>query len=107
MIVGDAFNHGESVQDLCEHFHVQADTILDHLARYLMAGNRLNRTTDLLSFSHLDPDQQVQVFQAFAETGTSQLKPIFDKLNRTVSYDELKILRMCHLANEPEGTQDQ
>jgi len=98
MIVGEAFNRGESIAELCDHFHVQPGIILDHLSRYLMAGNSLKRTEDLLSFSTLAPDQQAAACQAFEESGTNLLKPIFDKLNGTVNYDQLKIMRICYLA---------
>ncbi len=101
MIVSEAFNNGESIQELCDRFMVQPATILDHLARYVMAGNKLKRGTDLLAFSTLTPDQQAGVFEAFTDLGTDLLKPIFDKMNGTVTYDELKILRLCYLAEGP------
>jgi hypothetical protein len=40
-LVAEAFNAGESVQSLMEVYGVKAGTILDHLMRYLNAGNRL------------------------------------------------------------------
>jgi ATP-dependent DNA helicase RecQ len=97
VIVAEAYNSGESIQDLMSRYKVQAGTILDHLARYAMAGNTLKNIHDLLSFSSLSPNQQQMAFDAFNELGTDYLKPIFDKLNGTVNYDELKILRLCYL----------
>ena len=106
MIVSEAFVNGETIQDLCARFMVQPATILDHLARYVMAGNKLTRSSDLLAFSSLTPAQQASVVEAFTELGTDYLKPVFDKLNGTVNYDELKIMRLCHLAERSTGPQD-
>jgi len=71
-----------------------------------MAGNKLTRSSDLLAFSSLTPAQQASVVEAFTELGTDYLKPVFDKLNGTVNYDELKIMRLCHLAERSTGPQD-
>jgi hypothetical protein len=81
-------------------YRVQAGTILDHLARYVMAGNVLENTHDLLALSSLSPDQQQTVFEAFDELGTEYLRPTYDKLNGAASYEELKILRLCYLGQK-------
>jgi ATP-dependent DNA helicase RecQ len=97
VMVAEAFNAGESVTGLMEHYHVTAGTILDHLARYAEAGQPLRHAEELLSFSSASPDQQSAAFAAFDELGTALLKPVFDRLNGTINYDELKILRLCFL----------
>ena len=79
-------------------YSVTVGTILDHLARYLSAGNTLRKDSDLQSLSSASPDQQQAVFAAFDELSPSyQLKPIFDKMNGVLNYDELKILRLLYL----------
>jgi len=50
--------------------------------------------------SNLSPDQQMAVFKAFDILGSDMLKPVYDKLNGTVNYDELRILRLCYLCEE-------
>jgi ATP-dependent DNA helicase RecQ len=107
MLVGEAYNRGESIQELCDRFQVQPGTILDHLARYQLAGETLERTADLMSFSSLAPEDQAAVFLAFDELGPTLLKPIFDKLNGTVNYDELKILRICYLSGQAKKSSAQ
>jgi hypothetical protein len=100
-MVAEAFNAGESVTALMERYHVTAGTILDHLARYAEAGHSLRRAEELLALSSASPDQQAAAFAAFDELGTALLKPVFDRLNGTINYDELKILRLCFL--NPNG----
>jgi len=98
VMVAEAFNADESVTDLMERYHVKAATILDHLTRYIEAGNTIRRAGELLAFSSASPDQQASAFAAFEEIGTALLKPVFDRLNGALNYDELKILRLCFLS---------
>ena len=97
-MVAEAFNAGESVTALMERYHVTAGTILDHLARYIEAGNTIRHAEELLALSSASPDQQAAAFAAFDELGTAMLRPVFDKLNGTLNYDELRILRLCFLS---------
>ena len=97
MAVGEAYNAGESLENLMARYGVTADTVLNHLARFIMAGNPLRSAEDLIALSKLTPDQQQKVFIAFDELGSDMLKPVHEKLNATINYDELKILRLCYL----------
>ena len=98
--VGEAYNAGESLENLMTRYGVTADTILNHLARFIQAGNPLRSAEDLISLSNLSPDQQMAVFKAFDHMGPDMLKPVYDKLNGTVNYDELRILRLCYLCEK-------
>jgi ATP-dependent DNA helicase RecQ len=98
--VGEAYNAGETIEALMVRYNVSADTILNHLTKFMTAGNPLRSSGDLLSLSKLSPDQQQKVFQAFDELGADMLKPIHEKLNGTINYDELKILRLCYLCEK-------
>jgi len=97
MAVGEAYNAGESIDSLTARYAVTADTILNHLARFIQAGNPLRSAKDLIALSKLSPSEQQKVFAAFDELGSDMLKPIHEKLNATINYDELKILRLCYL----------
>jgi len=100
MAVAEAYNAGESIQNLMKRYDVSADTILNHLARFIMAGNPLRSAEDLIALSNLSPDQQLAVFKAFDQMGADMLKPVYEKFNGTVNYDELRILRLCYLCEE-------
>jgi hypothetical protein len=45
-------------------------------------------------------EQRVAAFAAFDELGPALLKPVFDKLNGTVNYDDLKTLRLLYLIDQ-------
>jgi ATP-dependent DNA helicase RecQ len=100
VMVAEAFNAGESLATLMERYHVVAGTILNHLARYLEAGQKLRPSEEILALSCASPDQQAAAFTAFDELGTALLKPVFDKLNGAINYEELKILRICYLSRD-------
>jgi ATP-dependent DNA helicase RecQ len=100
--VAETFNRGESLAGLMERYQVTAGTILGHLVRYVEAGNKLRYSEEVLALSSASPDQQAAAFAAFEEMGTALLKPSFDKLNGSLNYDELKILKLCYLSRETE-----
>jgi ATP-dependent DNA helicase RecQ len=96
-VIAEAFNNGATIQDLMNQYGFVAGTILDHLMKFIMAGNRLSNGESLQALTSATPDQQQAAFAAFDELSPAYLKPVFDKLNGTLSYDELKILRMLYL----------
>ncbi len=104
IVVGEAYNAGQTIEALRDHFQVQLGTILDHLTRYALEGNPLRdgeggspRASFLVLLS-LPAEQQAAALKAFEELGVERLKPVFDRLNGAVSYEELKILRLHHLS---------
>jgi hypothetical protein len=95
--VGEAYNAGDTIQSLMERYHVTAGTILGHLTRYLSAGNRLRNGEDLREMTSATPEQQQAAFAAFDELGPTFLKPVYEKLNGALNYDDLKSLRMSYM----------
>lgn len=82
-----------------ERYHVTAVTILDHLTRYLAAGNKLRNGADLGALTSIAPEQQQAAFAAFDELSPTFLKPVYDRLNGALNYDDLKILRLLYMAS--------
>ena len=97
VLIGETYNAGESVQGLMERYHVTLGTILGHLTRYLSAGSTLRKGEDLQKLTSATPEQRQAVFAAFDELSPSFLKPVYEKLNGELNYNELKILRMLYL----------
>jgi len=72
------------------------------LNKYLLAGNPIRSDNDLQSLTSTTPDQQQAAFIAFNELSPTFLKPVFDKLNGALNYDDLKILRMLYLISHQD-----
>jgi ATP-dependent DNA helicase RecQ len=103
VLVAEAYNAGETIQSLMERYHVTAGTILEHLTRYLAAGNRLRNGVDLESFPSATSEQRQAAFAAFEECSPTFLKPVYDRLNGTLTYEDLKILRLLYMASQQMG----
>jgi ATP-dependent DNA helicase RecQ len=101
-VVGEAYNGGESVTDLCTRLQVQPDTIFDHLVKYALSGNPLRKSDDFLALSNLSPEVQAQVLAACTELGVERLRPLFERMGEAVSYEELKILRLHYLTQRSQ-----
>ena len=91
--VADLFNAGHSVAELAAQLGIKERTILGHLWTAVQAGRPL-RADNLLELSQLSPTDQQRALAAFAELGTDYLRPVFEALGESVSYDELHLLRL-------------
>jgi hypothetical protein len=80
-----------------ERYQVSMSTILEHLSHYLATGNKLRKGKDLQELASATIEQQQAAFAAFEELSPTFLKPVFDRLNGTLNYDDLKILRLLYL----------
>ncbi len=96
--VGDIFNSGRSIQEIMDIFNIKQNTVIDHLTRYVIQGHAL-RCGEILTLSRLPQEQKTTVLKAFDKCGSKYLRPAYDALDGTVSYDDLKILRLYYLAN--------
>jgi ATP-dependent DNA helicase RecQ len=96
-VVAEGFNNGTSIEELMKTHGIKAYTILVLLNKFLLAGNKLRSEIDLQSLTSATPDQQQAAFAAFDDLSPTYLKPVFDKLNGALNYDDLKILRMLFL----------
>lgn len=99
-LIAESYNAGESVGSLMERYRVTVNTILGHLTEYAAAGNSLRSGSDLQAYTSTSPDAQQAAMEAFDELGAAYLKPVFDRLEGKVNYDELKILRLMYLSRD-------
>lgn len=96
--IADMYNNGRSIQQIAEEEAILPRTVLNYLWEYTQNGYAL-RSDGLLELSTLTTAEQQRALDAFAELGTERLRPIFDALEESVSFDELKILRLHFLRN--------
>jgi len=97
VMVGESYNQGKTLAQLAESYGVHASTILDHLTNYALEGHSLRAGNDLRELSTLSFEQQEAVLTAFDAEGADRLRPVFDRLDGQISYDELKIMRVVYL----------
>ena len=98
IIVGESYNDGKSIKELEKEFNVKTQTIINHLVRFTNGGNKV-RVDELLESVAIDKPKQKKVFTEFDENGTLSLKPVFEKSNGEISYNDLQILRLIYLNN--------
>lgn len=94
--VGEAYKKSNSFDELLNRFGVKRNTLITHLTRYVSEGNKIN-TGILIDLLQIDEDKQKDIFTVFDKLGTNYVKPVFDELNETVSYDDLRVLKICYI----------
>jgi ATP-dependent DNA helicase RecQ len=99
VVIGEAFNSGQSVKNIMAKFSIKQITILDHLFKYLQEGYPL-RFDEFFALSTIQPDQKSLVLETFNRLGAELLRPAFNALNKEISYDDLKILRLYYLSKK-------
>jgi len=94
--VGVRYNEGQSIAEIMRQYRVKFGTILGHLVQYHADGHAL-RPDGLREACSLSGDQVNAVLGQFDTRGTEFLKPVFEELNGTVDYAELRLLRLYFL----------
>lgn len=101
--VGEAYNAGQTVGMLTEHFGVTRGTLLDYLTRFAMSGYPLRPAEDLERLTPLSSEDRQEIISAFSELGAEKLKPVFEKLEEKISYDDLRIMRLVYLSGDKKA----
>lgn len=95
--VGEEYKSGKSIDHLAEQFGVKSVTILTNLKKYLDEGNKID-PDGVLASSSLSQRKIDEVFDSMEKNGPSILKPIYEDLDKSVDYNELRILQLAYLA---------
>jgi ATP-dependent DNA helicase RecQ len=91
--IGEAFAAGESLETLARRLNLKRTTVLEHLERFVEAGGKADGL-QLLSCSRLGKPERERVLRAFKQHGTERLGPIYRALGGSVSYEELRLVRL-------------
>ncbi|MHC1729000.1 MAG: DNA helicase RecQ [Syntrophobacteraceae bacterium] len=98
-LIGEAFNAGQSVEELSIRFDIKRQRVLWYLWGYFQEGNPLRaeglRPLITISLQHFQ-----KVLTAFEELGDQYLRPVFESLQGTVSYDDLRLINLYRLAGQ-------
>lgn len=97
--IGEAFNNGKSIGHLAEQYGVKDVTIVKHLKTYLEDGNEL-RPEGIVEASSLSTRKRDEVLEVFEEVAPHMLRPIYNKLDKAVGYDELRVMQLYYLAQQ-------
>ncbi len=87
------YQSGRSIAEIGEIFGIKLATVANHLWEAVQNGASID-PAPLLAESGLSAADQARTLQAFRELGAERLRPIFDALGETVSYDALHVLRL-------------
>ncbi|MDE2756848.1 MAG: DNA helicase RecQ [Acidobacteriota bacterium] len=90
---GERFRNGESVTQLMQAYGVKRQTIFTYLEREVQSGN-VPPLQRFRAESRLSSEVQEQVLAVFDKLGPDFLRPVFDALDKSVSYEELVLMRI-------------
>jgi ATP-dependent DNA helicase RecQ len=96
--IWEQFQAGESMSTIAADLGFTENTILSHLEKAFAAGRTLD-VSNLRAASSLSPQESQQVLDAYQLCGTEFLKPVFEALNGTVTYDQLRLWRLIYQVN--------
>jgi ATP-dependent DNA helicase RecQ len=100
VVIGEAYNAGESIEKIMAQYRIKLVTVLDHLFKYVLEGNKI-RSDGLLSISALSQKEIQPVLETFHSLGPEYLSPIFKEHHGNISYEDLKIIRLYYLSGKP------
>ncbi len=96
--VGEEYNAGKSIEHLAEQNGVKIATILSNLKKYLDEGYELS-PEGILEASSLSQRKRDEVMKSMKKHGADILKPIYEDLDKTVDYSELRVLQLYFLSS--------
>ena len=83
-------------------YGVKRQTIFSNLEREVESGNVLPLER-FRAESRLSSEVQEQVLAVFDKLGPDFLRPVFDALDKSVSYEELVLMRVIYRLQTPAG----
>jgi ATP-dependent DNA helicase RecQ len=95
--IGFDYNDGKSLDHLAEEHGVKMPTILKHLKTFLEEGNDL-RQDGILEACDLSKRKVDEVMKSMDKVGPEILKPVYEDLNKSVGYSELRMMQLFYMA---------
>jgi len=97
--IGQDFNDGKSLNHLAEEHGVKMPTILKHLKTYLEEDNDL-RPEGILEACDLSKRVVDEVMKSMKKVGPELLKPVYEDLDKSVGYGDLRLLQLYYMAKK-------
>ena len=92
----DMFNRGIPLDDIVAKQMITTTTAVNYLLRNVREGFRLSQE-NLMKLVSLPPEESRSIYREFKNSGSGQLKPVFDTFNGKYSYDDLKIYQILYI----------
>ncbi|MFP4548173.1 MAG: DNA helicase RecQ [Fidelibacterota bacterium] len=96
--VGEMFNQGAGIEEIMQHYQVQAKTVIKHLHNFIQEGHRLNHSIAMPE--EINDTLRQKIFKSFDTHGPEFLKPVFTDLNESVDYDLLHYARLIYIVDK-------
>ena len=100
------FQAGEAVESIASSLGITQKTILKHLVAIHSSGYPI-RVNGLKELSTLSQDEENKLLQLFDELGTFRLKPVYEKFDGAIPYEQLHIWRLIFKVMYPEKDANQ
>lgn len=105
ILIGEAYNAGQSIPQVAERFGIQQKTVVRHLYTFQQEGFPL-RPDGFLPLLNLPQPLLDSALEVFAELGCDYLRPVFEALREQVSFDDLQVIRLFYLSCLPPADGD-
>lgn len=97
--VGELYQETNDLNKLVNQLNVKQNTVIGHLIKFVQEGNKIN-TKPLLKLLTITEIKKNEIYDAFDKLGSNYLKPVYDEMNETISYDELRIVQICYISEK-------
>jgi len=98
-LVGKDYNRGKGIRHLAEEHGVKISTILGHLKKFKEEGHPLEPDR-ILEISELSDRKRHEVIKSMDKVGYQILKPVYEDLDKSVDYNELRVMQLYVMAKE-------
>ncbi len=99
VLIGEAYNNGQSIEHLAEQYGVKKGTIVKQLKKYLEEGHSI-RTEGIVKASSLSARKRDEVLDAMERKNPRMLRPLYNELDKEVDYNELRVMQLYYMAQK-------
>jgi ATP-dependent DNA helicase RecQ len=101
----EEFLSGTSIEDLAQKHKVQAQTVFGYLVKYVKSGHSIPNPERFFNYSHVSPAARMKILQAFDAHGPEYLNPVYNELNGSVDFNELRLMQLYYFCtrNDQKG----
>ena len=91
--IGEAFENYKSIKRIEKEYGIKVSTIVAHLLTWVREGHNIPEG-DILELASIPPEKQKKVLAAFLRHGTDYLRPVYEEMNGSLSYEQLHLMRL-------------